>query len=253
MDESTHSGLKRQLHAEWASLADDWIELAGTRRNVHREGLLDSWMLEAVSAVRGLDAIDLGCGEGRFSRMLAERGANVTGVDLCEPFIEYAEAHRVGNERYAVGDMEGLDGVRDADFDLAVSYVTLVDVPDLDQAVREAFRVLRPGGRLVVCNLHPMVSAGMRWIKDGQTKLHYMLDDYFDTGPRELAGFAGTDKTLTNFHRPLSSYIRAFLDAGFRLDGLQEPKPTSEQVADFPDIADNRRVPEFIIYFLSKP
>ena len=128
-----------------------------------------------------------------------------------------------------------------------------MDVPALDQAVREAFRVLRPGGRLVVCNLHPMVSAGMRWIKDGQTKLHYMLDDYFDTGPRELAGFAGTDKTLTNFHRPLSSYIRAFLDAGFRLDGLQEPKPTSEQVADFPDIADNRRVPEFIIYFLSKP
>ena len=97
--------------------------------------------------VTGRTVIDLGCGEGRFSRMLAERSALVTGVDLCRPFIEYAKTHRVGGESYLIGDMEDLHDVASAEYDLAVSYVTLVDVPNMQSAVGEAFRVLRPSGR----------------------------------------------------------------------------------------------------------
>ena len=112
-----------------------------------------------VGSVSWLDVVDLGCGEGRFSRMLAERGGRVTGVDLSERFIEYATEHRVGDERYVLGDMEDLRGLADGSFDLAVSYVSLVDVVDLEAAIAEAFRVLRPEGRLVVCNLQPVVTA----------------------------------------------------------------------------------------------
>ena len=68
--------------------------------------------------------IDLGCGEGRFSRMLAERSAVVTGIDLCRPLIEFAKSHRVYDESYLIGDMEDLHGVASDEFDLAVSYVS---------------------------------------------------------------------------------------------------------------------------------
>jgi 2-polyprenyl-3-methyl-5-hydroxy-6-metoxy-1,4-benzoquinol methylase len=53
-------------------------------------GLLDPWMLDAVGDVSGLSVIDRGCGEGRFSRMMAESGAKVTGLDLCESLIDQA-------------------------------------------------------------------------------------------------------------------------------------------------------------------
>ena len=122
--------LKEQMRSEWAELAEEWIEAAriGGDRNPHREGMLDSWMLDAVGDVSGQRVIDLGCGEGRFSRMLAERDAVVTGIDLCEPFVEYAKANRVRDEDYSVGDMADLSAFEEAGFDMAVSYLTLVDV-----------------------------------------------------------------------------------------------------------------------------
>ena len=152
------SALKNELKSQWETMAEDWISQFQDGETSHREALLDGWMLDAVGDVSGRKVIDLGCGEGRFSRMLAERGATVTGIDLCPPFIEFAKNHRVSDDAYLIGDMEDLHDVPGDEFDLAVSYITLVDVPDMQSAVGEAFRVLRRGGRFVVCNLHPMTS-----------------------------------------------------------------------------------------------
>jgi ubiquinone/menaquinone biosynthesis C-methylase UbiE len=237
------------LKSEWNGIADEWIRVIGESGSCQRDGLLDRWMLDAVGDVSGLKVVDLGCGEGRFSRMLAQRHADVTGLDLAEQFVEYANAHRVGGETYIHGDMQCLDGLPDGHFDLAVSYLSLVDVPDFERAVREAHRVLRPGGRFIICNLHPMVLAGGCWVKAAQEKLHFKLDNYFDESERVLRMCGGT---VTNFHRTLSTYIACFLESGFRLYGIREPKPSPEQLAEYPEIADNLRVPEFIIYLLRR-
>ena len=127
-DQST---LKNELKAQWEAMAEDWISRLQDVETSHREAMLDEWMLDAVGDVSGRKVVDLGCGEGRFSRMLAERGALVTGVDLCCPFIEFAKKHRVSDEAYLIGDMEDLHGVPSYELDLAISYVTLVDVPDM--------------------------------------------------------------------------------------------------------------------------
>ena len=143
----------------------------------------------------------------------------------------------------------------DAGFDRAVSYISLVDVPDQAGAAREAFRVLVPGGRYVVANLSPMATAcieGGPWqrAEDG-TKLHYVLDDYTTEGARHVEIVPGM--RLTNFHRMLSTTLDDFLDAGFRLVRLHEPLPTAEQLARFPDNDDLFRVPIFTVYDLVKP
>ena len=147
--------------------------------------------------------------------------------------------------------MEDLHETPGDEFDLAVSYVTLVDVPDIRSAVGEAFRVLRRGGRFVACNLHPMASASPGWIKQGNRKIHYPVDRYFDEGERDIS--RREDQPWTNFHRTLSTHFRAFLDAGFTVEDIREPTPTGEQANRYPFISDNLRVPEFIIYILRKP
>ena len=247
-DQST---LKNELMAQWEAMAQDWISQVEDGTTSHREGMLDAWMLDVVGDVAHRKVIDLGCGEGRFSRTLAEHGALVTGVDLCLPFIEYATSHRVAGEAYLIGDMEDLHEVPSAEFDLAVSYVTLVDVPNMQSAVSEAFRVLRPGGRFVVCNLHPMVSASPGWIKHGGRRLHYPIDRYFDEGERTIP--LQEDRSLVGFHRTLSTHIRTFLNAGFVIEDLREPMPTEEQARQYAVVSDNLRVPGFIIYILRKP
>jgi 2-polyprenyl-3-methyl-5-hydroxy-6-metoxy-1,4-benzoquinol methylase len=79
------------LKAEWVALAPMWIKEVREGKNSTRNGLLDSVMLDACGNVEGLSILDCGCGEGRFCRMLVERGAKyVLGLDLCEPMIEAA-------------------------------------------------------------------------------------------------------------------------------------------------------------------
>jgi 2-polyprenyl-3-methyl-5-hydroxy-6-metoxy-1,4-benzoquinol methylase len=244
---------KTEMAAEWTAFAQNWIaRVRSPAGDPSRNGVLDDWMIEAVGDVEGVDVIDLGCGEGRFSRMLASRGARVTGIDLCEPMIAAASAARTSpRETYALGDMENLREVASDSFDLAVSYITLVDVHDMTAALREAFRILHPGGRFVVCNLAPMVTAGNMWIRDGVgTKLHFRLDNYLDESEREMPMCGGK---FHNLHRTLSTYINGFLSAGFVLEGTREPFPNREQLAREPSNDDMLRVPLFIIYLLRKP
>ena len=205
---------------------------------------------ELLGDVSGKSAIDIGCGEGRFSRILSELGATVTGIDLTEPFIERARSLSTG-EIYLLGNAETLQDIESNTYDFAVSYIVLVDLQDYRSAINAAFRVLRPGGRFVVCNIHPMrscVEGG--WIKQGDAKLFYPVDNYTDEGPREFNWFG---RKFVNMHFTLSSYIEAFLDAGFILRALHEPIPSAEELAANPTFDDEYRIPNFIIYVLEKP
>lgn len=109
------------LRGQWRDLADEWIAAMDTRTDAAREGLLDDWMLRLVGDVDGKSVIDLGCGEGRFSRMLAERGAQVVGIDLEPKFVHRASSRATTSERYELADMQQLNNVSDAQFDLAIS------------------------------------------------------------------------------------------------------------------------------------
>ncbi len=240
--------LQERLRTQWTEAVQDWIE---TDQSI-RTGMLDSWMLGALGEVSGKSVIDIGCGEGRFSRLLSELGATVTGIDLTEPLIERARELGSGKETYLQGDAENLEGVADNSFDLAVSYIVLVDLLDYRRSIREAYRVLRPGGSFVVCNVHPMRTASnniVGWIRDSSGKLFYPVDNYTEEGPREFLWWGGP---FINMHRTISSYVSAFLDAGFVLEGLHEPVPSDEQLVEHPEFDDELRVPNFIIYILRK-
>lgn len=239
--------LEQQLRVQWTEHVQDWLQ----QDQSIRTGMLDSWMLEALGDINGLGVLDIGCGEGRFCRLLAGLGANVTGVDLTEALIQQARASAGQRERYLIGNAEDLAGMDDASFDLATSYIVLVDVLDYERSIQAAFRVLKPGGRFVVCNIHPMRMAQPNgWIRQGDRKLFYPVDDYTEEGPRE---FEWWGETFVNMHRTLASYIVAFLEAGFVLDGLYEPTPSDAQLAANPGFADEFRVPNFIVYALRKP
>ena len=239
--------LEHRLNTQWTDAAEDWIQ----QDQSVRTGMLDSWMLKALGDLSNARVVDIGCGEGRFSRLLAGLGASVTGVDLTEPFIERARSLAVGNDTYVLGDAENLEGIASNSYDLAVLYIVLVDLLDYKAAIEAANRVLKPGGKLVICNVHPMrTSVPYGWINQGGRKLFYALDNYTDEGPRE---FDWWGKNFINMHRTLSSYISAFLEAGFVLERLDEPVPSEEQLAENPSFDDEYRAPNFIIYVLRKP
>jgi SAM-dependent methyltransferase len=200
---------------DWQEQALNWIAWA------RRPGFDSYWgyrsrFLELVPTP-GRATLDLGCGEGRVSRDLAELGHRVTGVDVSPILVDAArEAHSDG--RYVVADAAHLpfdDGV----FDLVVAYNVLMDVDDLPGAVREAARVLASGGRLVLAITHPIINTGRF---DGQA---FVLDGpYFERRRfSEEVERDGLPMVFSGWEQPLSAYTRALEDAGLLIEAVREP------------------------------
>jgi ubiquinone/menaquinone biosynthesis C-methylase UbiE/DNA-binding transcriptional ArsR family regulator len=99
---------------------------------------------------------DLGAGEGTFSQLLARRSKKVIAVDNSEKMVEYgrelARKHGVKNLEYRKGDLEEVP-IRDATVDLAFFSQALHHAQHPERAVAEAWRILKPTGRIVVLDL----------------------------------------------------------------------------------------------------
>ena len=243
---------KDLLRQEWIELSPAWIKEAREGRNPTRNGLLDQPMLEACGNVEGLQVLDCGCGEGRFCRILAQRGASyVLGLDLCQPMIQSARELQSNCNEYRVADVQNLSFLLDQNFDLVVSYLNQCDLPDFMANTREVYRILSSKGRFIIANLHPMMSAEGRWCKtENGIKKHVVVDQYFEENERHWK-MMGVN--FTNFHRTLSTYIQGFMEVGFKIEGIIEPTISEDQLALYPELEDELRVPNFIIYSLSKP
>ncbi len=222
----------------WAESAAAWIAHLGDEGDFGRAQVLDRPMLERVARGGFATALDVGCGEGRFCRMLAERGISATGIDPTEPLIAEARRRDPAGD-YRLGRAEQLD-VADASFDLVVSYLSLIDIADPAAAITEMARVLRPGGSLLIANLAGFVTAG-GWSRDLLGRRRFMLDRYLD--PRAAwASWRGI--RVRNWHRPLGAYMTLLLDAGLELRHFAEPAPYG---GDARRAARYRRAPWFVI------
>jgi SAM-dependent methyltransferase len=181
--------------------------------------------------------------------MLEPHGVDVIGLDPT-PALVAAARTRDPSGVYLEALAERLP-FRDEAFDLVVSYLSLIDIPDIQSAIQEMVRVLRPGGALLIANLTSFNTAcvGQGWIKDqhGQ-RVHYPIDDYLEERATwiEYRGIR-----IVNHHRPLSAYLNALLEAGLILTYFDEPSPS----ADAPVSKANgyRRVPWFLVMEWLKP
>jgi SAM-dependent methyltransferase len=229
----------------WESSAQAWIDSMGERGergDWGRQHVLDPVMLARVSGDRFGNALDVGCGEGRFCRMLKAAGVQATGIDPTRPLIELARQRDPSGD-YRLGRAERLD-FAEASFDLVVSYITLIDIPDFRTAIREMARVLKPGGSLLMANLTGFSSAcaTQGWLKDDKGEhLHFPVDNYLNEFPfwLEWSGIR-----IENWHRPLAAYMAAFLESGLILKFFSEPEPVSGEAIQQERA---RRVPWFVV------
>ncbi|MGH3005777.1 MAG: class I SAM-dependent methyltransferase [Gaiellaceae bacterium] len=233
------------------SLARGWEgETANWIARARRPGHDSYWyygrsFLELLPAP-GRRTLDLGCGEGRVARDLAALGHVVAAIDASSSMVAAAREADPGGE-YVVGDAASLP-FGDAAFDLVVAYNSLMDVEDLDGAVREAGRVLAPGGRFCIGIVHPLNSAGT--FVDDTAKSSFVIDEaylgerrYTDSLERD-----GLEMAFHRVHRPLEAYSRALEKAGFLVEAVREPPapPDASGRWRVPDVERWRRLPLFL-------
>ena len=128
--------------ALWGQRPDDW---AGIQEQTGYSAYV--YVLDKIALNSSVKLLDIGCGSGLFASLAAEKGANVTGVDATEALIARAEI-RVPSASFSVGEMEELP-FEDASFDVVSGFNSFQYAADTKNALSEAKRVLKPGGKLV--------------------------------------------------------------------------------------------------------
>jgi SAM-dependent methyltransferase len=212
---------------EWDGYADEYQATHGAfLRDVGfvwgPEGV-DEADLRVLGDVTGRDVLEVGCGAAQCARWLVSRGARAVGLDLSERQLQHAR--RIDEDTgLAVPVVAGTATVlpfADASFDVVFSsFGALQFVLDAGRAVREAARVLRPGGTFAFSVTHPV-----RWTMPDDPTMEGLVvtSSYWDRTPYLEEDDDGR-VTYAEHHRTLGDWVGHLARQGFRLTGLLEPE-----------------------------
>jgi len=252
----------------WNANADVWTKLARAGYDVYRDYLNTPAFFDMLPNVAGLAGLDSGCGEGHNTRLLAKRGAQVTAIDIAENYISNArqvEAHEPLGIDYRVASAVNLP-FADATFDFATAFMSFMDIPETDQVLAEARRVLKPGGFLQFSISHPCFDTLHRRNLRDAHGLTYAIEvgDYFRNldgeidewlfGAAPLHVKQGLPKFKTpRFTRTISQWLNLLINTGFQLERVAEPRPSDATVRACPDMQDAQVVAYFLHIRVRKP
>lgn len=227
----------------WEQEAENWVRWARTPGHDAYWHYGEPFFAQIVPAP-GRQTLEIGCGEGRVARDLTRRGHTVVAVDASPTLLRYAqEADPDG--RYLVADAAALP-FPDAEFDLVVAYNSLMDVSDMPAALREAARVLQPGGRCCICVTHPLNDAG-RFSGEAPDAAFTISGSYLEQ--QSFNEQFERDGLRITFHGqcyPLQDYARALEDAGFLIEKLREPAASAQAIAASAAYRRWQRLPMFL-------
>lgn len=203
----------------WTHIAADWV--AWARAPNHDAFWAYQGALKDYVGIGNGKALDIGCGEGRVSRLLKACGYNVTAVDPVAELLSAAEEAQSAHS-YALAPAGDLP-FEDSSFDLVMAYNVLMDVEDVPAAVKEIRRVLRKDGTLVVSIVHPLADLEL-FSTSGPTSTQEAQATYFERRRFETeVESRGLRMHFAGWAQPLEAYINALAAAGLVITSLREP------------------------------
>jgi len=222
----------RENERYWNAMAGDWVA-SGERNWAATEpdwgiwGVPESELDMLPTDMTGMRAVELGCGTGYVSAWMARRGARVTGIDASEAQLatarRLAAQHGVELELHH-GNAESTP-FEDACFDFAISEYGAAIWCDPYAWIPEAWRLLRPGGRLVVLAHHPLSTVCSPW--SGAVIEERLIRPYFGLHRVDWTEVE-VDPGGIEFTLPLSEWVALFRDTGFVVEDLREPRPGTD-------------------------
>jgi len=239
---------KGNVKEEWNAASGAWVDFVREGKDHYRDGLNNPAAFKLIGNVKDKAVLDLACGEGYNTRILARKGAKVVGVDFSEKQIAFAKREEEKEElgiRYYVMEASDLKEIEHRSFDFVTCFMALQDIEDYEKAVEEVSRVLKNYGRFVFSIPHPCfetitvkgkrISPMERYFGIVKYPVHWdmkRLSKHFKT---------------SSFRRTLTDYSAALHKNKLFISRLVEPKPTEKALKKYPRLRDTQARPQSII------
>ena len=223
---------------------DFWERSCGDEGQIYERYVFEPLLFSLLGDLEGKHVVELGSGNGALAkRLLSHDLSQLTLLDISPHNLQYAK-NRCGDDRirYLCQDAALCWDISSESMDVVVSHMVLNEMEDIQTPLRESFRVLRKGGQIICSVFHPAFDLYV-WAQEKaglkQRKIRE-LDAYFirkfclyDMGLQSRTNARAAkeydrDFLSSHFHRPVSDYFSAFVEAGFRVDKLLEPEITIE-------------------------
>ena len=191
-------------------------------------------VMKVIGDVRGRRVLDLGCGDGRYSVALAEKGAIVKAIDPSAHQINIArKKNSHNNVHYIVLDGSGMPGIMTGSMDMVLMNMVVPDIREegtLLDVLSEAARVLKGGGRMIISNTHPLYLSPDQDPSD--RPLTFRAEDYFMEGHvyrAEARLKNGKRIKFIETHFSLSFLSEKLEEAGFLIKRIHESRILPER------------------------
>lgn len=252
----------------WNKNAPVWTNLVRSGYDVYRDYLNTPAFFAILPDIQNKKGIDIGCGEGYNTRLLADKGAILEAIDIAPVFIENAkeiEREFPQGINYTVASATRLP-FQNEGFDFATSFMCLMDLPEPEKAIQEAYRVLKPGGFFQFSIEHPCFKPPyLKKLRDTQGKIYAVeVGRYFSGNDGEIEQwiFGNTPPLLKlktpqfqvpRFHRTLTFWMNAVIKAGFLIEEINEPSPSDKILKEKPSLQSATVVAYFLHIRCRKP
>ncbi|QEC44482.1 class I SAM-dependent methyltransferase [Pseudobacter ginsenosidimutans] len=248
-----------QTKLYWEANADTWSHLSRAGADIYRDEINTPEFLKHLPDIDGLTGLDIGCGDGYNTRLLADKGAKMTGLDISEKFITNAS---LNNPHASIEYKTGTalhTSFPNGTFDFATGFMSFMDVSDIDQLFRELNRILKPGAFVQFSISHPCFNPlNRKNLKDENGKVYAVeLSSYFDTDNVIIEEWLFDINTgavqpgmqpfrIPRFIRTLSQWFNAMAGNGFTIEMMNEPRPTPASIKRKPKLINATVVAYFL-------
>ena len=217
---------KPKHDTSWNEVSSWYDQMVGEKGSDYHQNVIIPGALAMLDPQKGEKILDVACGQGVFARRLAEKGAEVTGIDASRELIKAAERRSPGI-KFLTADATNMKVFPNESFDAVSCIMAIMNIDPLEKAIGEMARVLKEKGRMLLVLNHPAfrIPRQSGWGFDENRKLQYRrVDSYMSEMKIPIKMHPGADprvQTLT-FHRPLSSYFKGLAENGLVVDQLEE-------------------------------
>ncbi len=214
----------------WGNVADWYDDLIEKKDGTYQKDIILPNLLRILNPQKTDTILDIACGQGFFSRAIANTGAKVIASDIAKELIGIAKLHSSKEIDFHTASSDKLDFAKSEIADKAIIILAIQNIENMHETFREAHRILKKNGKLLIVINHPAfrIPKNTSWQWDEKYQKQYRrIDSYMSDIKEKIEMNPGEIKTnnkkfTISFHRPLQSYFKSLNKTGFTIGRFEE-------------------------------